>query len=181
MGKTADGAIWLNPARLSPYEYWQFWRNTEDADVGRFLRLFTTLPISEVETLEKLEGAQINDAKVALANAATSLLHGKDAAADAERAALAVFGAGSSDDALPTAEVPLSALEEGLLVAAAFTESGLSQSNGEARRLIKQGAARINDVVLKDQNAVLTKSDVNENGTIKLSAGKKRHALIKPV
>ena len=181
MGKTADGAVWLNPARLSPYEYWQFWRNTEDADVGRFLRLFTTLPISEIETLEKLEGAQINDAKVALANAATSLLHGKGAAADAERAALAVFGAGSSDDALPTAEVPLSALEEGLLVAAAFTESGLSQSNGEARRLIKQGAARINDLVLKDQNAVLTKSDVNENGTIKLSAGKKRHALIKPV
>ncbi|WP_084396190.1 tyrosine--tRNA ligase [Henriciella aquimarina] len=181
MGKTADGAVWLNPDRKSPYEYWQFWRNTEDADVGRFLRLFTDLPISEIERLEAFEGAEINDAKIALANAATTLLHGEEAARESERAAAAVFGAGQADDALPTAEVARQTLEDGMLAAAAFTEAGLSQSNGEARRLIKQGAARVNDTPLSDQNATIGLDDLNENGAIKLSAGKKRHALIRPV
>ena len=181
MGKTADGAVWLNPDRLGPYQYWQFWRNTEDADVGRFLRLFTTLPMADIERLERLEGSEINEAKIALANAATALLHGASAASEAERAAQAVFGAGTSDDALPTAEVPMETIRGGLLVAAAFAEAGLCQSNGEARRLIKQGAARVNDVVLSDQNAVLKESDISDSGTIKLSAGKKRHALIRPV
>ena len=181
MGKTADGAVWLNADRRSPYEYWQFWRNTEDADVGRFLRLFTDLTIEEIKKLESLEGAEINTAKIALANAATTLLHGAKAAAEAERAAQAVFGAGDADEALPTAEVSRSVLEDGMLVAAAFTEAGLTQSNGEARRLIKQGAARVNDTVIGDQNAVLTEADIGDNGSIKLSAGKKRHALIKPV
>jgi len=180
MGKTADGAIWLNADRRSPYEYWQFWRNTEDADVGRFLRLFTDLPIEDIKKLESLDGSEINSAKIALANAATTLLHGTEAAAEAERAAQAVFGAGDADEALPTAEVSRSAIEEGMLVAAAFTATGLTQSNGDARRLIKQGAARVNDVVISDQNAVLTKADIGESGSIKLSAGKKRHALIKP-
>ncbi|WP_300391977.1 tyrosine--tRNA ligase [Henriciella sp.] len=181
MGKTADGAVWLNADRRSPYEYWQFWRNTEDADVGRFLRLFTDLPIEEIQALERLQGADINKAKMALANAATTLLHGADAAAEAARAAEAVFGAGTTDDALPTAEVPLASVRDGLLTAAAFTEAGLTQSNGEARRLIKQGAAKVNDIAVTDQNAVLNEKDIGENGAIKLSAGKKRHALIKPV
>lgn len=181
MGKTAEGAVWLNADRRTPYEYWQFWRNTEDADVGRFLRLFTTLPMADIERLERLEGSEINEAKIALANAATALLHGASAASEAERAAQAVFGAGTSDDALPTAEVPMETIRGGLLVAAAFAEAGLCQSNGEARRLIKQGAARVNDVVLSDQNAVLKESDISDSGTIKLSAGKKRHALIRPV
>ena len=181
MGKTADGAVWLNAERKSPYEYWQFWRNTEDADVGRFLRLFTDMPMDEIRRLETLEGAEINTAKIALANAATALLHGQEAAAESERAAAAVFGKGSVDEALPTTEVPLSEFNEGMLAAAAFTAAGLSQSNGEARRLIKQGAARINDKVITDQNAVLTSDDIAEGGAVKLSAGKKRHALLKPV
>ncbi|MEM5517522.1 tyrosine--tRNA ligase [Henriciella sp. AS95] len=181
MGKTADGAVWLNADRKSPYEYWQFWRNTEDADVGRFLRLFTDLPIDEIEKLEALEGAEINTAKIALATATTTLLHGADAAAESERAAAAVFGNGSVDEALPTTEVPLVDIQAGMLVAAAFTAAGLSQSNGEARRLIKQGAAKVNDKAVSDQNGVLTEADVSDDGVIKLSAGKKRHALIKPI
>ncbi|WP_300378896.1 tyrosine--tRNA ligase [Henriciella sp.] len=181
MGKTADGAVWLNPDRKSPYEYWQFWRNTEDADVGRFLRLFTDLPIQEIETLEALDGAEINAAKIALANAATSLMHGKDAATEAERAASAVFGSGQTDEAMPTTEIPRAELVNGMLAAAAFQAANLSKSNGEARRLIKQGAARVNDKLLNDQNAQITESDLNEDGTLKLSAGKKRHALIRAV
>ena len=179
MGKTADGAVWLNADKRSPYEYWQFWRNTEDADVGRFLRLFTEVPHDEIDRLEALEGADINIAKVALANAATTLLHGEIAAKESELAASAVFGDGSSADALPTATVPHADLAAGMLAAAAFTAVGLSKSNGEARRLIKQGAARVNDAEVSDVNLLLTLSDVGENGAIKLSAGKKRHALLK--
>ncbi|MEQ9316312.1 MAG: tyrosine--tRNA ligase [Henriciella sp.] len=181
MGKTADGAVWLNADRKSPYEYWQFWRNTEDADVGRFLRLFTDVPMDEIRRLEALEGADINSAKVALANAATAMLHGEQAAQEAERAASAVFGAGSVDEALPTTEVTRAEFDAGMLVAAAFTACGLSQSNGEARRLIKQGAAKVNDKGVSDQNALLSADDISEDGVIKLSAGKKRHVLLKPV
>jgi len=179
MGKTAGGAVWLNADRKSPYEYWQFWRNTEDADVGRFLRLFTDLSMPEIEELEALEGAEINQAKVALANAATTLLHGEEAARESERAASAVFGEGSTDEALPTANVDASEFDSGLLVAAAFTLVGLTKSNGEARRLIKQGAARINDEKVSDENATLTRSDLGDGDAVKLSAGKKRHALLK--
>ena len=178
MGKTADGAVWLNADRKSPYEYWQFWRNTEDADVGRFLRLFTDLELVEIEALEKLQGAEINNAKIALANAATTLLHGADAASKSAEAAQAVFGAGESADALPTVEVPRSELDAGMLVAAAFVAAGLAASNGEARRLIKQGAAKVNDVPVSDQNGTLGAADLID-GVIKLSAGKKRHALVK--
>jgi tyrosyl-tRNA synthetase len=178
MGKTADGAVWLNANKRSPYEYWQFWRNTEDADVGRFLRLFTDLSQSEIEKLEALEGAGINDAKVALANAATALLHGETAAKEAEAAAKAVFSNGASSAGLPTALVPHAELEAGLLVAAACTVAGLSKSNGEARRLIEQGAIRVNDVVVTDPNAKVSAADL-QDGAIKLSAGKKRHALIR--
>ena len=178
MGKTADGAVWLNADKRSPYEYWQFWRNTEDADVGRFLRFFTDLSQDEIIRLEALKGAEINDAKVALANAATSLLHGDAAAKEAEAAAKAVFTAGASSDSLPTALVPQAELDAGLLVAAACTAAGLSKSNGEARRLIEQGAIRVNDETVTDPNAKVSAADLKD-GAIKLSAGKKRHALIK--
>ncbi|MBU1286161.1 MAG: tyrosine--tRNA ligase [Alphaproteobacteria bacterium] len=178
MGKTADGAVWLNADRKSPYEYWQFWRNTEDADVGRFLRLFTDLDVADIAELEKLEGADINTAKIALANAATTLLHGADVAAESEAAATAVFADGASADALPTVEVPKAELEAGMLVAAAFAAAGLAASNGEARRLIKQGAAKVNDALVSDQNGTLGMADLID-GSIKLSAGKKRHALLK--
>ena len=178
MGKTADGAVWLNADRKSPYEYWQFWRNTEDADVGRFLRLFTDLELGEIEALERLQGAEINDAKIALANAATTLLHGADAASKSAEAAKAVFGAGESADALPTVEVPQTELDAGMLIAAAFVAAGLAGSNGEARRLIKQGAAKVNDVLVSDQNGTLGTANLID-GAIKLSAGKKRHALVK--
>ena len=180
MGKTADGAVWLNAEKKSPYEYWQFWRNTEDADVGRFMRLFTDIPLEEIAQLEALEGADINTAKIALANAATTLLHGAAAAIESEKAAAAVFAAGGTAAALPTVELPRSEIESGLLVASAFTSAGLTESNGEARRLIKQNAARVNDTVVSDQNAALSADDIVE-GQVKLSAGKKRHALIKPV
>ncbi|MEM9667337.1 MAG: tyrosine--tRNA ligase [Pseudomonadota bacterium] len=179
MGKTADGAVWLNADQRSPYEYWQFWRNTEDADVGRFLRLFTELSLEGIAGLEALEGADINTAKIRLANEATTLLHGEQAAKEAEAAAAAVFADGGSADALPTAEIDGSELEDGYLVAAAFTLAGLTKSNGDARRMIKQGAARLNDKVVGDQNATMSSTDLNEDGTIKLSAGKKRHALIR--
>lgn len=178
MGKTADGAVWLNADKRSPYEYWQFWRNTEDADVGRFLRFFTDLSQDEIIRLEALKGAEINDAKVALANAATSLLHGDAAAKEAEVAAKAVFSAGASSDSLPTALVPQAELDAGLLVAAACTAAGLSKSNGEARRLIEQGAIKVNDEAVTDPNAKVSAADLKD-GAIKISAGKKRHALIK--
>ncbi|ABI78141.1 tyrosyl-tRNA synthetase [Hyphomonas neptunium ATCC 15444] len=178
MGKTVGGAVWLNADRKSPYEYWQFWRNTEDADVGKFLRLFTDLGREEIERLEALEGSAINDAKIALANAATTLLHGAAAAAEAEAAAKAVFAGGASADALPTALVPQAELEAGMLVAAACAAAGLSKSNGEARRLIEQGAIRVNDALVSDPNAKVSMADM-QDGAIKLSAGKKRHALVK--
>jgi len=180
MGKTADGAVWLNADMKSPYEYWQFWRNTEDADVGRFLKLFTDMPLDEIAKLEALEGAEINQAKIALANAATAMLHSEAAAKESEAAAQAVFTQGASADALPTADVPAADLQAGMLVAAAFALAGLTKSNGDARRMIKQGAAKVNDVAVSDQNATLSTSDIVD-GAIKLSAGKKRHALIKPV
>ncbi len=181
MGKTADGAVWLNADKKSPYEYWQFWRNTEDADVTRFLKLFTDLSLEEIAKLDALEGAEINQAKIALANAATSMLHGADAARESEAAAAAVFAGGGSAQALPTADVPKADLEAGILVAAAFSAAGLTKSNGDARRMIKQGAAKVNDVQVTDQNAVITLADATADGAVKLSAGKKRHALIRPV
>lgn len=178
MGKTVGGAVWLNADRRNPYEYWQFWRNTEDADVGRFLRLFTDLPLEEIIRLEALQGAEINEAKIVLANEATTLLHGHTAALEAEKAAKAVFGQGQSADALPTVHIDADRIEAGLQVAAACTLAGLTKSNGEARRLISQGAIRINDAPVSNQEAELGLADVR-NGSIRLSAGKKRHALIR--
>ncbi|MEM9739963.1 MAG: tyrosine--tRNA ligase [Pseudomonadota bacterium] len=180
MGKTVDGAVWLNAEKRSPYEYWQFWRNTEDADVGRFLKLFTDLPLDEIARLQALEGAEINDAKIALADAATGLLHGTIAASQARETAAKVFKDGTTGDALPKVDIPMDEIDS-LLVAAAFTAAGLTKTNGEARRLIKQSAAKVNDRAISDQNATLSADDLASDGMVKLSAGKKRHALIRAV
>ena len=179
MGKTADGAVWLNADMLSPYEYWQFWRNTEDADVGKFLRLFTDLALNEIAQLEALQGAEINTAKIRLANEATSLLHGAKAAQDAEATANATFAQGGSGDALPTVEFSNLAGGEVSLISL-FVDAGLAASNGEMKRHIKAGAAKVNDQPLKDLQAMATQDHVQE-GAIKLSIGKKKHALAKPV
>ena len=176
MGKTADGAVWLNADMRSPYEYWQFWRNTEDADVGRFLRLFTDVPLDEIARLEALEGAEINDAKVRLANEATTLLHGADAAREAEATAKATFAAGGTGDALPTVTFDPSG---GVTLTELFVSAGLAASNGEVRRHIKAGAAKVNDQPLTDPFTPAT-ADLLIDGAIKLSVGKKRHALAKP-
>lgn len=176
MGKTADGAVWLNADMKSPYEYWQFWRNTEDADVGRFLKLFTDIPLDEIARLESLQGAEINDAKIALANAATGMLHGTGAAQEAEATAKATFAGGGAGDALPTITVDLGA---GIALLDALVEAGLSASKGEAKRKIAEGAVKVNDAPCSEAAMALTGADL-ENGAIKLSVGKKRHALVKP-
>ena len=180
MGKTADGAVWLNEDQLGGYEYWQFWRNTEDADVGKFLRLFTELPLEEIERLESLAGAEINEAKKILADEATKLCRGEDAARNARETAESTFEQGGLGDDLPTVEYPKAELAAGIGVLSLFTKAGLSASNGEARRLIKGGGAKINDVPVTDESSTVSMADVNTDGVIKLSAGKKRHALVRP-
>jgi len=181
MGKTADGAVWLSADRFSPYDYWQFWRNTEDADVGRFLKLFTDLPLDEITRLEALEGAEINEAKKILANAATRMLHGADAADDAAKTAEQTFEAGTTAEGLPTTEVPRAELEGGIALFALLARAGLAGSNSEARRLIKGGGARVNDIAVQEETVEVDASAINDDGVVKLSAGKKRHALIRPV
>jgi tyrosyl-tRNA synthetase len=181
MGKTAQGAVWLNSEMLSPYEYWQFWRNAEDADVGRFLKLFTDLPLDEIARLEALAGAEINDAKVVLATEATALVHGREAAEEASETARRTFSEGAAAEGLPTVEVPVAEIEAGIGVLSAFVKAGLASSNGEARRLIQGGGAKVNDAAVADERATLSASDVNKDGAIKLSLGKKRHVLIRPV
>jgi tyrosyl-tRNA synthetase len=180
MGKTAQGAVWLTEDRLSAYDYWQFWRNTEDADVGRFLRLFTDLPLPEIARLERLEGSGINEAKQVLATEATALCHGRAAAEAAQETARRVFAEGATGDALPTVTVPRSELERGIPVVELFVRAGLAASNSEARRLIRGGGARLNDVAIAEETRVITAADLNADGIIKLSAGRKRHALVKP-
>ena len=184
MGKTAAGAVWLNPDRFSPYEYWQYWRNTEDADVGRFLRLFTELPLGEVARLESLEGAEINEAKAILATEATALCHGREAAGEAAETARRTFGpeagAGGLADGLPTIEIPRARLDEGVAVCDLMREAGLVKSNSEARRLIRGGGARVNDEPLREETGTVGPDDLTPEGAIKLSAGRKRHALVRP-
>ena len=175
MGKTAQGAVWLNADMRSPYDYWQFWRNTEDADVGRFLKLFTTLPLSEVARLEALGGSEINEAKKLLANAATALLHGEAAAADASETARKTFEEGASAEGLPTITVDLAS---GVGVLAAVVQAGFASSNGEARRSIQGGGIRVNDEPVKDDKLVLSTGHAKD-GVIKLSMGKKKHVLLK--
>ena len=180
MGKTASGAVWLNADMKSPYEYWQFWRNTEDADVPRFLKLFTTLPMKEIDKLASLKGAEINEAKKALADAATTLLHGADAARRAADTARQTFEEGAIAENLPTVDVSHSELGAGIGVLAAFVKAGLVASNGEARRQIKGGGLRVNDVAVSDEKMTLALANLTPEGVIKLSLGKKRHVLLKP-
>jgi len=177
MGKTEKGAIWLNKERLSPYDYWQFWRNTEDADVGKFLRLFTELPLDEIAKLEKLEGAELNEAKKILANEATALLHGKEDAAAAAETARKTFEQGALGEGLPRVSLEADKLSEGLWIVDALRIAGLAATNGEARRLIKGGGARVNDVQVSDETLKLGPQDIAD-GVIKLSSGKKKHVLL---
>ncbi|QSF53053.1 tyrosine--tRNA ligase [Brevundimonas fontaquae] len=179
MGKTAQGAIWLNAEQLRPYDYWQFWRNAEDADVGRFMRLFTDLSLEQIAEYEALEGAAINDAKKALADAATTLLHGADEAAKARAAAESNFEKGQLSADLPTVELP-SAEVYGAMIAAVVTKAGLTASNGEARRLAQGGGLRLNDAAVSDGAQLLTEADLKD-GVIKLAAGKKKIVLVRPV
>jgi tyrosyl-tRNA synthetase len=181
MGKTAQGAVWLNAERLSPYDYWQFWRNTEDGDVGRFLRLFTELPLEEIGRLEALAGAELNDAKKVLADEATKLCHGVAAAESAAETARQTFEQGTVGAALPTIDVPRGELDAGIAAFDLFKRAGLATSNGEARRLIRGGGGRLNDTVFKTEDRAVTADDLNEDGVIKLSAGRKRHALVRAV
>jgi tyrosyl-tRNA synthetase len=179
MGKTAQGAVWLNADQLSPFDYWQFWRNAEDADVGRFMRLFTDLPLDEIARYEALQGAEINEAKKALADAATTMLHGADAARSAREGAEAAFERGAVSGDLPTVELPSSEVI-GAMVAAVATRAGLTASNGEARRLAQGGGLRLNDEAIADGARLIEASDVNADGVLKLAAGKKKLLLVKP-
>jgi tyrosyl-tRNA synthetase len=179
MGKTAVGAVWLNANRLSPYDYWQYWRNTEDADVGRFLRLFTDVPMDEIARLEKLQGAEINEAKIILANEATSLCHGSAAARNAAETARRTFVEGGLGEDLPVLEIEPAELAGGVPAYELLRRSGLVASNGEARRLIKGGGARLNDAVIEDENYRVTEADRDANGVLKLSFGRKKHAVVR--
>jgi len=181
MGKTASGAVWLNADMRSPYDYWQYWRNTEDGDVGRFLRLFTELKEDEIARLEKLEGAELNDAKKILATEATALCHGRDAALAAGETARKTFEEGALATDLPTFEIARSQLAQGVPVANLAQLAGLTRSTGEARRLIQSGGLRVNDAAVSDVKATVGLSDVSDSGVLKLSAGKKQHILVKPV
>ena len=181
MGKTASGAVWLNADMLSPYDYWQFWRNTDDADVGRFLRLFTDLGLDEITRHEALEGNEINEAKKILADQATRLCHGEDAARAAAETARRTFEDGAAGDQLPTVDLPRAELQIGIPAFEMLRRAGLAASNGEARRLIKGGGGRANDIVITDEMHTMGLADVNDQGYIKLSAGKKRHALVRAV
>jgi tyrosyl-tRNA synthetase len=178
MGKSARGAVWLTADRLSPYEYWQFWRNTEDADVGRFLRLFTELPLPEIARLEALGGAEINEAKKSLATEATALAHGRGAAAEAAETARLAFEEGAAAEALPGITVPHATLVSGIPAFRLFAEAGLAASGGEARRLIRGGGARVNDAPISDEAQPITLADLRD-GAVKLSAGKKQHRLVR--
>jgi tyrosyl-tRNA synthetase len=181
MGKTASGAVWLDAAMLSPYDYWQYWRNTEDGDVERFLKLFTELPLSEIARFSKLEGAELNEAKKVLATEATALLHGREAADQAAETARATFEQGTIAETLPTFELPRAELESGLGVLSANVMVGFVPSTSEARRQIKGGGIKINDLAVTDDKRVLSLADLTPEGVIKLSLGKKRHVLIRPV
>jgi tyrosyl-tRNA synthetase len=182
MGKTAAGAVWLNADMLSPYEYWQYWRNTEDGDVERFLKLFTTLPLPEIAKLAALKGSEINDAKKVLATEASALLHGRAAAEQAAETAQKTFEEGAVAENLPTIEVARAELEEGLGVLAAFAEKArLVASNGEARRQIKGGGLKVNDAAVTDEKMMLGLKDLTPEGVVKLSLGRKKHVLLKPV
>ncbi|HEY4924962.1 MAG TPA: tyrosine--tRNA ligase [Roseiarcus sp.] len=181
MGKTAAGAIWLDDDMLSPYDYWQFWRNADDGDVGRFLRLFTLLPLDEIRRLEGLPGAEINEAKKALASEATALLHGRAAADAAATTARKTFEERELAESLPTVDAPGAEFDAGLGALSAFVRAGLVASTGEARRQIRGGGLRVNDVTLSDEKALITRDALNSSGVVKLSLGRKKHVLLRAV
>jgi tyrosyl-tRNA synthetase len=179
MGKSVGGAIWLNAERLSPYEYWQYWRDCEDADIGRFLRLFTELPLAEIARLEALKDGEINQAKKVLATEATAMCHGRAAAEGAAKTAEAVFANGGSAEGLPQVTVAKDTLASGVPAFELFVRAGLAASNGEARRLIKGGGARLNDTVMTSETQPVSVGDFGAAGQLKLSAGRKRHVLVR--
>jgi tyrosyl-tRNA synthetase len=179
MGKTASGAVWLDPEMLSPYEFWQYWRNTEDADVERFLKLYTTMPMDEVKRLAALGGAEINDAKKVLATEITALLHGRAVADQAAETARKTFEEGAVSDDLPTVTVPQATIDAGIGILALFVMAGLAGSNGEARRHIQGGAVKVNDKAVSDERTLIGTADIGDNGAIKLSLGKKKHVLVR--
>ncbi len=181
MGKSAAGAVWLNPARLSSYEFWQYWRNVEDADVGRFLRCFTDLPLPEVARLEKLQGQEINEAKKMLATEVTRLAHGGEAALAAAETARRTFEEGEKGEALPTVDVPRARLAAGIAAFELMHEAGLAESRTEARKLIKGGGGRLNDKPIASDTASVGERDLDPSGTLKLSAGRKRHVLVRAI
>ncbi len=181
MGKTAAGAVWLNADLVSPYEYWQYWRNTEDADVTRFLKLFTVLPLNEIDRLAALKGAEINEAKKVLATEATALVHGRAAADEASATARTTFEEGGLGASLPSVEVTSAELKGGIGVLAAFVRAGLAASNGEVRRAIANSGVLVNDARVDSDKMVLDEANLTKDGVIKLSLGRKRHVLLKPV
>ncbi|MCA0255641.1 MAG: tyrosine--tRNA ligase [Proteobacteria bacterium] len=181
MGKSINGAVWLNPDMLSAYDFWQYWRNTEDADVSRFLKLYTTLPMDEIARLSALGGSEINEVKKILATEITAMLHGRDAAEQAAETARKTFEEGALADNLPTVEVPTAELEAGMGLLALVVKAGLAASNGEARRHVQGGAVKINDKAMTDDRATIGKAEVSDAGVIKVSLGKKKHILIRPV
>ena len=181
MGKTETGAVWLNADAMSPYDYWQFWRNCEDGDVGRLLKLFTELPLEEIARVTRLKGQELNEAKKILATEATALLHGRAAAEQAAETARRTFEEGALAETLPTVEIPSGKLEAVLSVLDAAVHVGLVSSKSEARRQIKGGGLKVNDVAVADEKMVLTARDLTPQGVIKLSLGKKRHVLLRPV
>src|SRR5204862_3001000 len=181
MGKTAQGAVWLNADQFSPYDFWQYWRNVEDADVVKFLKLFTILPMSEINKLAALQGGEINEAKKVLATEATALLHGRDAATTAADAARTTFEERTLSAGLPTVEVSAGEIEGGIRVLTAFVKTGLVASTAEARRQIKGGGLKVNDATVVDEKMKLDRRNLTPEGVIKLSLGRKRHVLIKPI
>ena len=181
MGKSASGAVWLNGDLFSPYDFWQYFRNTEDADVGKWLKIFTRLPLDEIAKLEALGGVEINDAKKILATEVTAIVHGREAAEKSAATASATFEAGAIDLSLPTTEVPKGDIATGVGLLNALVSAGLAGSNGEARRHVQSGAVRVNDETVTDERATLGTAAVLSEGVIKLSVGKKKHALLKPV
>jgi tyrosyl-tRNA synthetase len=181
MGKTESGAVWLNAEMMRPYDYWQFWRNSEDGDVARLLKLFTELSLDEIGRLGALKGHELNEAKKVLATEATALLHGRAAAEEAAETARRTFEDGALSESLPTIEIPHAELERGLGVLVAFVKAGLVASNGEARRQIKGGGLKVNDTPVTDEKMMLTGRDLSPEGVIKLSLGRKRHVLLRPV
>ena len=180
MGKTADGAVWLSDSHLPAYDYWQYFRNSEDADVGRFMRLFTTLPLDEIARYEALEGAELNEAKKVLATETTAMVHGREVAEQAAETARRTFEEGQATDTLPTVSVSKTDFESGIGLLSLIVQAGLASSNGEARRHVKGGAIRINDEQVSDERMNVSGAQLNDAGAVKLSMGKKKHFLIKP-